>query len=237
MIFALIASIVFGSRIFNLNFQPTAQDDFGIYSNHTFDSLPTPELPDEIYMSYTDFRTNIGDVSANIVAINPETWGKIIRIDTAEELYRFSIDVSYKFKYTIYETKLTSEAIETLLSFDYVLGNDIDYSVMKSKQFNPIGFNFEIEGVPYEQSFKGTFDGHGFEIKNLYFSGYNQLTEVLNLGTEFETIVAYTEYYAMFSYNEGTIQNFGLIDPTFEFNFENETLYKPCNWYIFKLSI
>lgn len=229
LIFALFATFVFGSRIFNINFQPTAQDNFGVFSDHTFDSLPTPDLPDEVYISYTDFRSDIGDISANIVAINPATWGKIIRIDTAEELYRFSIDVSYKFKYTIYETKLTSEAIETLLSFDYVLGNDIDYSVMKSKQFNPIGFNFEIEGITYEQSFKGSFDGHGFEIENLYFSGYNQLTEVLNMGTEFETTVAYTEYYAMFAYNEGTIQNFGLINPTFEFNFENETLFKAAN--------
>jgi hypothetical protein len=229
LMFALISTLIFGSRIFNINFQPTAQDNFGVFSDHTFDSLPTPDLPDEVYISYTDFRSDIGDISANIVAINPATWGKIIRIDTAEELYRFSIDVSYKFKYTIYETKLTPEAIETLLSFDYVLGNDIDYSVMKSKQFNPIGFNFEIEGITYQQAFKGTFDGHGFEIKNLYFSGYNQLTEVLNLGTEFETTVAYVEYYAMFAYNEGTIQNFGMIDPTFEFNFENETLFKAAN--------
>ncbi len=229
LMFALLASFLFGSRILNISFQPTAQDDFGVFSDHTFDSLPTPNLPDSVYISYSDFRNNIGDISANIVAINPDTWGKIIRIDTAEELYRFSIDVSFNFKYTIYETKLTPQAVERLLSFDYVLGNDIDYSVMKSKQFNPIGYNFEIEGITYQQSFKGTFDGHGFEIKNLYFSGYNQLTEVLNLGTEFETTVAYIEYYAMFAYNEGTIQNFGMIDPTFEFNFENETLFKAAN--------
>ena len=37
----------------------------------------------------------------------------------------------------------------------------------------------------------------------------NLLTESLYEGTEFETEISYVEYYAMFAYNEGTIQNFG----------------------------
>ncbi|MBU1093098.1 MAG: hypothetical protein KKH01_01405 [Firmicutes bacterium] len=230
-IFAFLAifSLVFGNQIFNSNTPSIANDAYGVYSTHSYDELPVLNLPESEYITYTDFRNNIGDISSNIVAINPATWGKIIRIDTAEELYRWSIDVSYNLKYTIYETKLTTAAVEVLLSLHYKLGTDIDYSVMKSKQFNPIGYDFYIDGIHYQQTFKGTFDGNGFEITNLYFSGYNQLTEILNEGTEIESTVSYVSYYAMFAYNEGTIQNLGLINLTYEFNFESETLFKAAN--------
>ncbi len=228
-IFLVAFLVIFGYQIFNSRVLSTASDEFGVFSVHSYDSLPELNLPESEYITYTEFRNNLGDTSTHILAINPQTWGKVIRIDTAEELYRFSIDVSYNLKYTIYETKLTSTAIGILLRLHYKLGDDIDYTVMKSKQFNPIGYDFYIDGIHYQQTFKGIFDGNGFEITNLYFSGYNQLTEILNAGTEYETTVSYSAYYAMFAYNEGTIQNFGLINSTYEFNFESETLFKAAN--------
>jgi hypothetical protein len=196
---------------------------------HKHESLPNLVLPPDTYISYTTFRNTIAPNSASINAINLATWDKVIRFDSAEELYRFSIDVSYNLTYTQFETKLTQAAIDKLMSLHYVLGRDIDYSVMKSKQFNPIGYDFSIEGVHYQKAFKGIFDGNGFEISNLYFSGYQQLTEILYEGTEIETDVAYTEYYSMFAYNQGTIRNLGIINPTFEFNFENSVLYRASN--------
>ena len=102
-------------------------DHFNHFDDHRFQEMPDLVIPDETYMSYTTFRTSVGNTSTNILAINPDTWGKIIRIDTAEELYRFSVDVSYNLKYTPFETKLSSQAISRLLSLHYVLGNDIDY--------------------------------------------------------------------------------------------------------------
>ncbi|MBE0700370.1 MAG: hypothetical protein IH571_01660, partial [Acholeplasmataceae bacterium] len=225
--FALIA---FGIEFFDFDGSKViAQDPYEVLHEHRFNALPTPNIPESNYITYTEFRNEIGTTSNNILSIDPQTWGKTLRIDSAEELYRFSIDVSYNMTYTTYETKLTQPAIERLLSFDYALGNDVDYSVMKSKRFNPIGYQFEIEEITYDQSFKGTFDGNGFEISNLYLSGYSQLTEKLNEGTELETTVSYIEYYSMFAYNEGTIQNLGLINPTFEFTFESETLFKASN--------
>ncbi|MBU1143478.1 MAG: hypothetical protein KKH92_07535, partial [Firmicutes bacterium] len=228
-IFLSMFSILLGSELLKLSFPSTAQDQYGIFTDHSYQELPNLTLPDDIYITYTQFRNTIATTSPQIDAINLGTWDKIIRFDSAEELYRFSIDVSYKLKYSIYETKLTQSAISKLLSLHYVLGRDIDYSVMKSKQFNPIGYDFFIESTHYSQAFTGTFDGNGFEITNLYFSGFSLLTESLYEGTEFETEISYVEYYAMFAYNEGTIQNFGLINPTYEFNFESSTLYKAAN--------
>ncbi|MDX9691385.1 MAG: hypothetical protein RBT45_02955, partial [Acholeplasmataceae bacterium] len=226
----LITSVVFMMVfVFTPNHISVAEENYGNTGTHKYEEMPEITLPESTYISYTDFRNTVAETSAEILLINPQTWGKIIRFDTAEELYRFSLDVSYDLKYTQFETKLTLSAINILMSLDYVLGQDIDYTVMKSKQFNPIGFNFEIEGTTYEQAFKGTFDGNGFEIWNLYFSGYDKLTKILYEGTEFETTVSYIEFYAMFAYNEGTIQNLGIINPTYEYTFESDSLYKAAN--------
>ena len=229
MIITMIALMsVLGVR-FNFKLNTEAATDYGLPSSHTYQDMPTLNIPDNMYITYQDFRNTIGLTSSHIMAINLATWDKIIRFDTADELFRFSMDVSYNLKYTPFETKLTPQAVERLLSFHYVLGRDIDYSVMKSKRFNPIGYNFTMEGVNYQQTFTGIFDGNGFEITNLYVSGFSELTQVLYEGTELETEISYTEYYSMFAYNNGIIRNLGLINPTFEFSFESATLYKAAN--------
>lgn len=226
--FELLILIALGAT-FDFDFTTRGASDFGLINEHAYEELPILNLPDDIYISYTTFRNDIAPTSAAIMSINLGTWDKVIRFESADELYRFSMDVSYNLKYTTFETKLTQAAITRLMSLDYVLARDIDYSVMKSKRFNPIGYNFMLEDVLYSQTFTGTFNGNGFEISNLYVSGFDELTEILYEGTELETEISYTEYYAMFAYNAGTIQNFGLINPTYEFNFESATLYKAAN--------
>lgn len=230
VVLLLELAVVFaiGSSL-DFDFTTRGASDYGIIDEHAYTELPTVTLPDDDYISYTTFRNDIAPTSAQIMAINMGTWDKIIRFETADELYRFSMDVSYNLKYTTFETKLTQAAISRLLSMHYVLGRDIDYSVMKSKRFNPIGYDFTIEDTHYQQAFTGIFDGNGFEITNLYFSSFDELTEILYEGTELETEISYTSYYAMFAYNEGEVKNFGLINPTYEFNFESATLYKAAN--------
>ncbi len=147
--------------------------------------------------------------------------GKYIRFDTAEELYRFSMDVSFE---EIYETgnptedvKLANDKIAVLLSLDYVLGNNIDYSVMQSKAFIPIGYAFtDVDENVYERSFTGTFNGQGFEIRNLYVAGYDHLIYVDQIDESTTIDIAMSQHYAMFNYNEGTIENLGLINPNLE---------------------
>ncbi|MDD3712652.1 MAG: lamin tail domain-containing protein, partial [Candidatus Izemoplasmatales bacterium] len=144
---------------------------------------------------------------------------KIIRFDTAEELYRFSVDVSFSQIYITgnptEDVKLSDAKIDELLDQHYVLGRDIDYSVMKSKTFIPIGYIFAdanpVSQSFYERYFTGIFDGQGFEIKNLYLSGHNYL--IYEDKSNPETIdIAMTEYYGMFNYNAGVIKNIGFID-------------------------
>jgi len=166
------------------------------------------------YITYTQYRNTICTAGASSCDTT-----KIIRFDTAEELYRFSVDVSFSEIYITgnptEDVKLSDAKIDELLDQHYVLGRDIDYSVMKSKTFIPIGFIFAdanpVSQSFYERYFTGIFDGQGFEIKNLYLSGHNYL--IYEDKSNPETIdIAMTEYYGMFNYNAGVIKNIGFID-------------------------
>lgn len=190
---------------------------------------------DSSFISYTVFRQTIATAQATPQTILSGISGKTIRIDTAEELYWFSIDVSYnpdQFYVTSdpsQNVKLSYEVIEVLLSLDYVLGNDIDYSIMKSKQFIPIGYSFfSVDETLKHNVFTGTFDGRGFEISNLYFAGYDFVTteeEVQGVTID----IALSPYYAMFTQNDGIIKNLGLINPTLELLIDHEDITKTAN--------
>lgn len=202
--------------------------------NHDFDPI-IPTTPDDTYISYTEFRATIATATATAAQIEAGAAGKKIRFDSAEELYRFSIDVCYH-PDQIYMTsdptqnvKLSPEVIGVLLSLDYVLGQDIDYAVMKSRQFIPIGYSFELlSGAKPHNIFTGTFDGRGFEISNLYFADYDLLTTVDGEG-EYQEDLALAPYYAMFPYNAGRICNLGIINPTFELTMEHTSIYRAAN--------
>ncbi|MDY0317807.1 MAG: hypothetical protein RBQ64_04420, partial [Candidatus Izemoplasmatales bacterium] len=166
------------------------------------------------YITYTEFRNTICTAGASSCDTT-----KIIRFDTAEELYRFSVDVSFEEVYITgnptEDVKLSDAKIEEVLDQHYVLGRDIDYSVMKSKTFIPIGYIFAdanpVSQSFYERYFTGIFDGQGFEIKNLYLSGHEFL--IYEDTSNPETIdIAMTEYYGMFNYNAGVIKNIGFVD-------------------------
>ncbi|MBI9009461.1 MAG: hypothetical protein JEZ05_05465 [Tenericutes bacterium] len=189
------------------------------------------------YMTYSVFRDtyckwddNTYSPSACASAAN----GKKIRFDTAEELFRFSKDVSFD---EIYLTgtpsenyKLSDAKIAVLLSLNYVLGNNIDYSVMASKAFIPIGYAFsDIALNVYERSFTGTFDGQGFVISNLYLAGYDYLVYVDTSEPTTPIDIAMSEHYSMFNYNEGSIRNLGLVNPNLEILELNTDITKLSN--------
>ena len=190
----------------------------------------TPASIDESYVTYEVLNTLLytpGTDESDIIDLL--NWGspgyKRVRIDTANELYDFSVDVSF------HNTSLSSSVIDLLLDLHYVLGNDIDYSVMQSRQFVPIGYNFVFtnpSSIDTQKSFTGVFDGRGFEIQNLYVAGYESLhtTEEIDF---VEEDVAITSYYAMFNYNEGEIRNLGLVNPTFELLDINLDITKAAN--------
>lgn len=192
--------------------------------DYDWDETINPKTLSTDYISYTDYRANICTQAAS--SCNTD---KIIRFDTAEELYRFSVDVSFDEKYTEAEVKLSDAKIDQILSQHFVLGQDIDYSTMRSKTFIPVGYLFaDTLGNIYQRYFKGIFDGQGFEIKNLYMSGYNYL--IYEDTNNPETVdIAMTEFYAMFNYNAGVIRNIGFIDLYTELLEMNPDLTKLAN--------
>lgn len=176
-------------------------------------------------ISYTEFRSSIATPTATAESIIAQTTGQNIkiRIDTAQELHRFSVDVS-AFEDDNYSQNGNLARVTALLSLNYVLGNDIDYIDVTGNTFIPIGFNYTKDGIHYHQPFTGTFDGRGFEIKNLYLADYGDLVII-----EDDEDIAVTPYYSMFSFNNGTIKNFGLVDPHFELRIAHDYIIKAAH--------
>ncbi|HAQ56571.1 MAG TPA: hypothetical protein DCR44_04130 [Acholeplasmatales bacterium] len=195
------------------------QDEFD--GTHSWETLLDPPTSASDFITYTDFREDYCLLNTTVSACATAASGKYIRFDTANELYWFSQDVSYE---DVYQSaipaeneKLSVEKITFLLSLSYTLGGDIDYSVMGAKTFIPIGHWFtDVDSTLHKNIFTGTFDGRGFAIYNLYLAGYDDLIYV-DYVDEITTVdIAVSHYYSMFTYNEGTIQNVGLINPTLE---------------------
>lgn len=108
-------------------------------------------------ISLTDFRVMVGEglLFNNSTAQGYMSDGYKIMICNSEELYLYS---------QIVNSKGSSPAEVTFyLSANIVLGNNIEYTEMSynEKYFLPIGSD--------AKPFTGTFDGQGFEIRDLYF--------------------------------------------------------------------
>ncbi|MCF7932638.1 MAG: hypothetical protein K9K93_05675, partial [Acholeplasmataceae bacterium] len=69
---------------------------------HNFPAIPIV-TPDQAFISYTDFRETVATPSATPLSISTQMAGRTIRFDTALELHRFSLDVSF-FEDVFYET-------------------------------------------------------------------------------------------------------------------------------------
>lgn len=92
---------------------------------------------------------------------------------------------------------------EAFLAFNYQLTTNINY--IAQYPFIPIAWR-------PGQAFNGIFDGQGYEVINMQFiplTPDNQET--------YETM----EYFAMFSTNNGTVKNIGLVETNFSINVTN----------------
>ncbi|MBU1145065.1 MAG: hypothetical protein KJ971_04325 [Firmicutes bacterium] len=208
-----------------LGLSTTGIEDVAVFEgNYDWETTLSVLTSNTDYITYTEYRNNYCNLAATPQECSDAAAGKKIRFDTAEGLYRFSIDVSFE---QVYQStvptenyKLSEEKIAVLLSLDYVLGKNIDYSVMGSKTFIPIGYSFsgydELEQPVFNENiFTGSFDGQGFAISNLYVAGYEYLVSSQTVGGN-TVDIALSSYYSMFPFNDGVIKNFGLLNPTFE---------------------
>ncbi|MDY0277723.1 MAG: hypothetical protein RBQ97_06530 [Acholeplasma sp.] len=163
------------------------------------------------YLPYSELRSDSGfNITMDESYLSTLIDSKIIMISDAKDLYNWSKDLSYV------NNGLSQAGKEALASLNYVLGNDIDYSVMKSQRFMPIGYYINEDE---KLSFSGTFDGRGLEIKNLYYESFGSFSYEEN-----NIIRVYGEQFSMFIYNEGKITNLGLINPIIDLENESSSL-------------
>lgn len=187
------------------------------FADHDFSSIDWDVASSNI-KSYTEYKQNYMNTTNSYV----------ISFNSAQELYQFSVDVSYK------NQSLTKTQKEHLMQQNYTLGSDIDYSVIKGKRFIPIGYDFTLpsNNSKHTLKFSGTFDGRGFEIKNLYFSDFQSvIVEDPVANSEIKIPIAISNYYAMFNYvlNTGSIKNIGLINPIVDFPIQHDDINKFSN--------
>ncbi len=169
------------------------------------------EFDTEISDNYYPYST-LRPLLTNSFNISNELNGKTILIETSLDLYNWSRDLRYQ------NTSLNHAKKQELLSQNYALGQDIDYSERKSSRFAPIGYSVENNIL----EFTGEFDGRGFEITNLYFVVFNEYYFID------ETMQAKvpSNYFSMFSHvgSTGSIHNLGLINPIIDLENEHPDL-------------
>ncbi|MBQ8133295.1 MAG: hypothetical protein IJ192_02620 [Clostridia bacterium] len=146
-------------------------------------------------ISLTDFRIQCGEgLDFNTVAAKKYmNDGYKLMICNAEELYNFSMIVN--------GSGSADEKAFYLLA-NIVLGNNIEYTEMSydDKYFRPIGSD--------SNPFTGTFDGQGFEIRDLYIDKKYNLASVAFFG-----VVG----------SGATVRNFGLFHPFIDTSANNST--------------
>lgn len=140
-------------------------------------------------ISLTDFRTKVGEALAfnSGTAQSYMSQGYKLMICDAEELYLYSQIVNGKGS--------SPTEVKFYLSANIVLGNNIEYSEVSydQKYFLPIGGD--------SNKFTGTFDGQGFEIRDLYFdTGYTPVT---------------VGFFGVVDTN-AVVKNFGIYHPTID---------------------
>jgi len=221
MIFSLITSGLLLERTVASPIKPNIEEYYSFDGTYDWETELDVMTSSSEFMSYDEFRDNYCLAASTPSQCASAANGKKIRFDNAEQLYRYSVDVSFEKIYITgnptEDVKLSDTKIDVLLSLDYVLGQDIDYSVMQSKAFIPIGYIFQdVAENLYQRYFTGSFDGQGFEINNLYLAGYEFLIyeDVIDAVTTVD--IAMSQYYSMFNYNAGIVKNFGIKNANLE---------------------
>ncbi len=215
-----IQTSVFNNGFFDYNIDNSKIDSITADQATTKFSVLQTIIVEE--MNNTSITTSQRD--SNLVSrLTTAIAGRRIAIENAEDLYNFSMIVSYNWSKS--QNVLNEphyQTIQLMLNQHYILVDDIDYSSYVAKRFNPIGIDLDLPDAVNDRllPFTGTFDGQGFTISNLYLSDYNYITMVHKLDAEGENLQDFPliESYSMFSNVgvTGVVKNFTLINPTYE---------------------
>lgn len=182
-----ISAIIFVSLFFvfnSINKKPTNDRVLVDYKSYNGDQayISKSNVPSsENYKSISSIKDS--DVSSATADFDYSS--NILTISTAEELYRFSYLCSLNNKF---------------LDYNYELLCNIDFDDYKVNDFIPIGWKNDAP-------FTGSFEGNGYEIKNL---------EMINITSANVNTYSNMKYFAMFSSvaSNSKVLNFGLVDPT-----------------------
>lgn len=181
-----ISAIIFVSLFFvfnSINKKPTNDRVLVDYKSYNGDQayISKSNVPSsENYKSISSIKDS--DVSSATADFDYSS--NILTISTAEELYRFSYLCSLNTKF---------------LDYNYELLCNIDFDDYKVNDFIPIGWKNDAP-------FTGSFEGNGYEIKNL---------EMINITSANVNTYSNMKYFAMFSSvaSNSKVLNFGLVDP------------------------
>src|SRR5690554_5139686 len=236
VLIVLLLSVAFLPSLFNKPVNSQIEEDVDVaFENDSFGSgLSDPGVVVEDFVTMSSLYTVIesgrnaslsdAQITLNITNL---VGSKRVSISTADELYQFGNAQSINFnRQCETNTVILEQTIKKVLSLNYVLLADIDYSVKKSQKFVPVGTNISLaagevsdEQIEYYFPFTGTFDGNKFEIKNLYLAEYSYVTTTFQDDEATTAItVALFKQYAMFS-TIGTgavIKNLILRNPILE---------------------
>lgn len=237
VLFVVTISLIFVISI-QENFGTKAAVDIADYGNEnvfmgdftgTFYPIPSnPSLIDlsalDEYISLSNFQMIHGSGTSFIAPSAPGAYGKTIRIDTANELYKFSVAANRAYHLgSLSPADKAAYQAEALfyLSASYILGNNIDYfpQATAGNLFMPIGIpELPLAALAPRTAtpFIGSFNGNGFEITNLVFGDEDSINfHALFRGLDLSVYDSVYNYFAMFSEVGlgGLIQNVGLINP------------------------
>lgn len=244
VLFILVVFTSF-SLIYNQTDYKQEKEPLLYLNNNQFDTDldgPTDLHPIDQFISmttlYNEIKSRIDSVrnateaekattDAEIVSwIEQHVGSSIISISNALELYMFGNAQSINFdSQGGINTYIFEETIKKVLSLNYALIDDIDYSTMKAQKFVPIGTDIFIEQgdvfdkIEIKYEFTGTFDGNGFEIRNLYLADFTYISTTFSDENESTAITVPTiKHYSMFSVigETGVVKNFILRNPSYE---------------------
>lgn len=184
--FLLVVGII--ATVLSINLNKKTKDPKFVYNASYYETdrsaISTSSLSSQYVKMNTLYTHSSSEITRTSVSVDTN---KRIAIETAMDFYAFMV---------LANRKVTTGGVDTypFLTYEYELLSDINME--DAYEAYPIGYDNKV--------FTGVFNGNGHVIKNLRLTPVTQ-ANVSNFSN--------THYYALFCQNDGTVANFGLVNP------------------------